>query len=214
MGMASVSHKPISNRPFSMLRSYALPDLFTIGNAAAGTGAIFLCLSYLQGASRASLWVAFALIPFALLCDGFDGWVARKRGHASVIGADMDSLSDIVSFGLAPAVLGYALGLDGAWDGIILVAFVVCGISRLARYNVTADSMSDEKGKVSHFEGTPIPTSVVLVLALAIAFGTGAIADRVWLGEIRLGPWILHPLSLMYLVSGSLMISTIKIPKP
>ena len=52
-GMASVSHKPISTRPFSMLRSYALPDLFTIGNAAAGTGAIFLCLSYLQGGSRA-----------------------------------------------------------------------------------------------------------------------------------------------------------------
>jgi CDP-diacylglycerol--serine O-phosphatidyltransferase len=212
--MASVSHKPISTRPFSMLRSYALPDLFTIGNAAAGTAAIFLCLDYLHRGGRGSLWAAFALIPLALLCDGFDGWVARKRGRASVIGADMDSLSDIVSFGVAPAVLGYTLGIDGGWDGALLVAFVVCGISRLARYNVTAEALADDQGKVSHFEGTPIPTSVLIVLLLAIAYGTGATGARIWLGEVSLGPWQFHPLSLIYLVSGSLMISTIKIPKP
>jgi CDP-diacylglycerol---serine O-phosphatidyltransferase len=212
--MASVSQKPLSQRRFSMLRSYALPDLFTIGNAASGTSVIFLCMSFLSEGHRSAMWIAFGLLPFALLCDGFDGFVARKRGHASLIGADMDSLADIVSFGLAPAVLGYTLGLNGLWDVGVLVAFVVCGISRLARYNVTADLLADTSGKVSHYEGTPVPTSVVIVAMLAIAFATGAVGSDVWLGTVTLGPWRLHPLVLVYLVSGSLMISTIKIPKP
>src|SRR5688572_28725679 len=117
---SSVSQKPIATRRFSMLRSYALPDVFTIGNAASGTAAIFLCLSYLSTGNAVALWAAFALVPFGLLCDGFDGWVARKRRRASMIGADMDSLADIVSFGVTPAVLGYTLGLNGAWDVVIL----------------------------------------------------------------------------------------------
>lgn len=212
--MASVPQKPIAPRPFSMLRSYALPDLFTMGNAASGTAAIFLCLSYLSTGRALAIWCAIGLVGFALLCDGFDGWVARKRRRASVIGADMDSLSDIVSFGVAPAVLGYTLGLNGVWDVLCLVVFVVCGISRLARYNVTAHDIADDSGKVSHYQGTPIPTSVLLVVLLAIAFGRGAIGNALWLGLVQLGPWLLHPLALAYLVSGSLMISTIKIPKP
>jgi CDP-diacylglycerol--serine O-phosphatidyltransferase len=214
MPSSSVQQKPISSRRFSMLRSYALPDLFTIVNAASGTAAIFLCLSYLSHGDRSAMWVAFALVPFALLCDAFDGWIARKRGQASALGADMDSLSDVVSFGVAPAVVGYTLGLDGVWDVILLVAFVVCGISRLARYNVTSTDLADDLGKVSHFQGTPIPTSVLIVGLLAVAFGTGAVGSSIWLGEATLGPWRLHPLSLVYLVSGSLMISTIKFPKP
>jgi CDP-diacylglycerol--serine O-phosphatidyltransferase len=212
--MPSVSQKPLSERRFSMLRSYALPDVFTIGNAACGTTVIFLCLSFLSGGDRATMWIAFGLLPAALLCDGFDGLVARKRGHASMIGADMDSLADIVSFGLAPAVLGYTLGVNGVWDVVVLVVFVVCGLSRLARYNVTADLLADDSGKVRHYEGTPIPTSVLIVVVLAIAFATGAVGPNLWLGKVMLGPWRLHPLVLVYLVSGSLMISTIKIPKP
>lgn len=212
--MPSVTQKPISERRFSMLRSYALPDLFTMGNAASGTTVVFLCLTYLSNGDRAAMWVAFALLPFALLCDGVDGFVARKRGRASMIGADMDSLADIVSFGLAPAVLGYTLGLNGLWDVVVLVAFVVCGLSRLARYNVTASQLSDDSGKVRHYEGTPIPTSVVIVAVLAIAFAVGAVGPGLWLGVVELGPGRLHPLVVVYLVSGSLMISTIKIPKP
>src|SRR5687768_11634285 len=147
--MPPVIQKPMSTRRFSMLRSYALPDLLTIGNAASGTVTIFLCLSFIAGASPSYLWGAFALVPFGLLCDGLDGWVARKRGLSSMIGADMDSLADIVTFGLAPAILGYTLGMRGVWDALILTAFVVCGISRLARYNVTASDLSDDRGKVS-----------------------------------------------------------------
>jgi len=154
------------------------------------------------------------LLPLAIVFDALDGWVARKRGIASAIGADMDSLADIVSFGVAPAVLGYTLGLDGAWDAVILIVFVVCGISRLARYNVTAGALADDAGKVRHYQGTPIPTSVAIVLALAVAFARHDVGPRIWFGNVTLGSWSLHPLSLVYLVSGSLMISTIRIPKP
>jgi CDP-diacylglycerol--serine O-phosphatidyltransferase len=212
--MPPVSQKPLSPRRFSMLRSYALPDLFTMGNAACGTACILLCLAFLSRGRTNQLWLAIGLLPLAFVLDGVDGWVARKRGRASVIGADMDSLADIISFGVAPAVLGYTVGLDGGWDAVILCAFVVAGLSRLARYNVTAADLAGDDGKVSHFEGTPIPTSLALVLLVAVAVARGDVGARIWLGTVGLGPWELHPLALLYLASGSLMISSIPIPKP
>jgi CDP-diacylglycerol--serine O-phosphatidyltransferase len=119
-----------------------------------------------------------------------------------------------VSFGVAPAALGFALGLRGGWDAAALCFFVACGISRLARYNVTADALSGGTGKVKYYEGTPIPTSLGLVAVLGAAFGTHHTAGDMWLGVVQLGPWQLHPLVLMYVISGSLMISTLRIPKP
>src|SRR6266702_3095018 len=187
MQMGSVPHKPLSPRRFSMLRSYALPDLFTVGNAASGTAAIFLCLKFLSRGRAAALWVAFMLLPLAIVFDALDGWVARKRGIASAIGADMDSLADIVSFGVAPAVLGYTLGLRGLWDVVCLTWFVCCGISRLARFNVTSASlMNVTTGKVRYFEGTPIPTSVILVLLLAVLYRLGMIGQSFWWGRWEL----------------------------
>src|SRR4030095_13832899 len=103
------------------------------------------------------------------------------------------------------------LGMRGGWDMAILAYFVVCGISRLARFNVTAVALSDATtGKVKHFEGTPIPTSVFIVLLLGAAFSRQAIDNDLWLGVIRLGPASLHPLTLVYAVSGTAMISTIR----
>ena len=68
---------------------------------------------------------------------------------------------------------------------------------------------------MKYFEGTPIPTSLALVMVLAVAASTGNIGDALWFGSIRLGPWLLHPLVLMFAISGSLMISkTLRIPKP
>ena len=100
-----------------------------------------------------------------------DGYVARlDKKRQSVLGADLDSLADVISFGVAPAVLGFTLGLRGGWDMLILTYFVVCGVSRLARFNVTSSALADETtGKVKYFEGTPIPTSVLLVIILGIA---------------------------------------------
>jgi CDP-diacylglycerol--serine O-phosphatidyltransferase len=200
-----------------MLRSYTAADLLTIGNAACGTIAIFLCLDYLASAERRFLWTAFVLLPAALVCDMLDGYVARlERTRQSRLGADLDSLADIISFGVAPAVLGFTLGLRGGWDMLILTYFVVCGVSRLARFNVTADALADQRtGKVKYFEGTPIPTSIAIVVLLLLAFYLGRVDDQMWLGSVRIGPALLHPLTLVYAASGSAMISaTLRIPKP
>jgi len=142
-----------------------------------------------------------------------DGRIARWRQQSSSLGRELDSLSDVISFGVAPAMLAYACGMQGFFDRIVLAYFVACGVSRLARFNVTAEDMSDESGKVRHFEGTPIPTSVVLVAVLVAAAISGAVGSQLWWGEIQLMGLTLHPLVLLFALSGSLMISRIRIPK-
>lgn len=215
-GLEESSETSQKRQRFSMLRSYTVADIFTLSNAACGTVSVFLCLNYLDLGNPTFIWIAFLLIPFALIFDALDGWVARKRQAWSLMGADLDSLADVVSFGVAPAVIGFTLGLRGIWDMIFLVYFVVCGISRLARFNVTAEELADETtGKVKFFEGTPIPTSVVLVAILAALTVQGNVGiELMWGGMIRIAGGMFHPLSLLYFISGSLMISTIRIPKP
>jgi CDP-diacylglycerol--serine O-phosphatidyltransferase len=200
-----------------MLRSYTAADALTVANAACGTICIFLCLDYIAADNRKFLWTAFLLLPLALVFDVLDGYVARLNpNRQSVLGADLDSLSDVISFGVAPAVLGFTLGLRGGWDMLCLIYFVVCGVSRLARFNVTAAALADrETGKVKYFEGTPIPTSIVIVALLGAAFQLGRYGEHLWFGAYRIGPMALHPLALVYVASGSAMISaTLRIPKP
>ncbi len=198
-----------------MLREYTLADVFTLSNAAFGTVSIFLCLNYLAEDERRFLWMAFLLLPLAGLADALDGWVARKRKSSSILGGDLDSLADIVSFGVAPAVLAFTLGMRGFWDVVILVYFVCCGISRLARFNVTAADLADDSGKVKYFEGTPIPTSLILVLILGVAFWQNAYDEALWLSEFKFLGLEFHPLVVMFGFSGSAMISaTLRIPKP
>jgi CDP-diacylglycerol--serine O-phosphatidyltransferase len=202
-------------RHFSMVREFHLADFFTLGNAACGVGAILLAMLYMASGERAHFLAAAALAPAAFLLDVLDGRIARARHQHSPLGRELDSLSDVISFGMAPAALGFAAGLQGGWDAAALVYFVCCGVSRLARYNVTAEQLAgDESGKVKYFEGTPIPTSVVLTGILAWAAWQGALGDRLWGGAYQLGPWELHPLVLLFVLSGSLMISkTLRIPK-
>jgi CDP-diacylglycerol---serine O-phosphatidyltransferase len=201
----------------SMLRSYTAADALTIGNASCGTIAIFLCLDYLATGNPRLLWYAFILLPGALLCDVLDGIVARtQKNRQSILGGDLDSLADVISFGVAPAVIGYTLGLRGGWDVVCLTYLVVCGVSRLARFNVTASALADTAtGKVKYFEGTPIPTTITIVGVWAVAFALDRIGDQVWFGVIDIGPWMLHPFALIYVASGSAMISaTLRVPKP
>ncbi|MGV8943068.1 CDP-alcohol phosphatidyltransferase family protein [Thermomonas sp.] len=198
-----------------MLREFHLADWFTLANAFCGTGAIFASMRFLQEGIVQDLIIGMALIPLAFVFDALDGRIARWRKVASTLGRELDSLSDVISFGVAPAALGYACGLQGGWDWMVLSYFVGCGVSRLARYNVTAEQLSGDEGKVRYFEGTPIPTSVVIVGLLFAAAYTGNIGADLWLGMVKLGPWQLHPLVLVYALSGSLMISkTLHIPKP
>ena len=205
----------MKQRHFSMLRDFQLADWFTLANAFCGTGAVFAAMRFLQEGVVADLLWGMALIPLAFVFDALDGRVARWRKVASTLGRELDSLADVISFGVAPAALGYACGLQGGWDWVVLSYFVGCGVSRLARYNVTAESLSGDEGKVKYFEGTPIPSSVLIVGLLAIAACSGRIGSELWFGVWHLGPWQLHPLVLVYALSGSLMISkTLHIPKP
>lgn len=206
---------PPRRKHLSMLRTFVPADLITMVNAASGMGAILACVRYADDHDETFALVAFALLPIALVADVLDGFVARATKRQSPLGADLDSLADVISFGAAPAVLAYTLGLDGGWDAGVLVFFVACGISRLARYNATAASLSDVNGKVKYYEGTPIPTSLLLVAMLGVAFALGAVHDALWLGSLALGPFTLHPLVLAFFVSGCGMVSgTLRIPKP
>ncbi|HWI23644.1 MAG TPA: CDP-alcohol phosphatidyltransferase family protein [Lysobacter sp.] len=201
-------------RHFSMLRDFHLADWFTLANAFCGTGAIFAAMRFLQEGVVRDLLVGMALIPVAFVFDALDGRIARWRKVASTLGRELDSLADVISFGVAPAALGYACGLQGGWDWAVLSYFVGCGVSRLARYNVTAEQLSGNEGKVKYFEGTPIPSSLLIVVMLAAAALQGRIGGNLWFGMHQLGPWQLHPLVLVYALSGSLMISkTLHIPK-
>ena len=199
---------------FSMLRGFHLADVFTLGNAACGVGAVFLAMAYMASRSLEHFLWAAALAPAAFIFDVFDGRIARWRQTHSALGRELDSLADVISFGVAPAALAFAAGLNGGWDCAVLIYFVGCGVSRLARYNVTAETLSEGADKVKYFEGTPIPTSVVLVGVLAWAAWQGRVGDAVWGGAWVVGPWTLHPLVLLFALSGTLMISkTLRIPK-
>jgi CDP-diacylglycerol--serine O-phosphatidyltransferase len=200
-------------KPFSMIREFHLADWFTLGNACAGMGALFAVMSFLQSGDTRHLQYACALIPLALVFDVLDGRIARWRQRSSAMGRELDSLADVISFGVAPAAIAYAAGMQGLYDRIILVFFVACGVSRLARYNVTAEKLSEGSDKVKYFEGTPIPTSMFLVLLLAFAAWQGAIGPALWFGAVQIAGYTLHPLVLLFAVSGSLMISRIHIPK-
>jgi len=196
-----------------MIREFHLADWFTLGNAVCGTGAIFSTLSYLQSGDRAHVYYASALVLLALIFDVLDGRIARWRKKSSVLGRELDSLADVISFGVAPAMIAYACGMQGLYDRIMLAYFVACGVSRLARYNVTAETLSEGGDKVKYFEGTPIPTSILLVGLLALAAWFDALGPNLWFGEVMLGGFKLHPLVLLFALSGSLMISRIRIPK-
>lgn len=200
-------------RRFSMIRSFVLADFLTLGNGFCGSGSVFAAMQHLVTGESRWLVVSMALLPVALVLDFADGRVARWRRRSSMLGADLDSLADVISFGLAPAAIGFAAGLRGALDVAILLYFVGCGISRLARFNATAVALADESGKVKYFEGTPIPTSVFLVALLAILQGTGRLEPQVWLGTWTLAGLTLHPLTIIYALSGSAMISTMHVPK-
>src|SRR5690349_15647912 len=200
------SESPRPRRHFSMLRGYRLADLLTLANGAAGTGSVFAAMSYLTAPEHWRIYLALALLPLALIFDIADGRVARRQKDPSPFGQELDSLADIVSFGVAPAALAYCLGMRGALDVAVLMYFVVCGISRLARYNVTAGELADEAGKVRYFEGTPIPSSLILVAVLALCVYFDRIGDRLPFGVIMLPGVHWHPLSLLFFLNGSAMI--------
>lgn len=197
-----------------MIREFQLADWVTLANAVCGMGSLFSIITYIELHDVRHVYIACSLVLFALIFDFLDGRIARWRKKTSVMGRELDSLADIISFGVAPAIIGYGCGMQGLYDRIILVFFVACGVSRLARYNVTAETLSAGGDKVKYFEGTPIPTSIILVFILALAAWSGAINQNLWFGELAIAGFKFHPLALMFALSGSLMISRFHVPKP
>jgi CDP-diacylglycerol--serine O-phosphatidyltransferase len=192
-----------------MIRGFHLADFCTLANGLCGVAAIFEAMKFIVDTAPGRIWVAAALVVAAFAFDVLDGQIARRRGAASALGRELDSLADVISFGVAPAAIAFAIGMDTPLDQAVLIFFALCGLSRLARFNVTAEALAGPGGKVKYFEGTPIPTSVVpLGLALA-AFHQGD------LYPVRVLGLDFHLTVLLFLVSGCLMISkTLRIPKP
>src|SRR3954452_23615825 len=135
-------------RHFSMLRGFHLADFFTLGNAACGVGAVLFAMLYMSSQREFHFFAAAALAPAAFIFDVLDGRIARARHQHSPLGRELDSLADVISFGVAPASLAFAAGMRGGWDALVLGYFVCCGVSRLARYNVTAETLAAGSAKV------------------------------------------------------------------
>src|SRR5664279_5295942 len=106
--------RPFSPAPkairFSLIRSFVPADFLTLGNGFCGTSSVLALMQYLVTGGNLWLIIAMALLPVALAFDFADGRVARWRHRTSTLGADLDSLADIISFGLAPAALAFAVG--------------------------------------------------------------------------------------------------------
>lgn len=122
-----------------------------------------------------------------------------------------------VSFGISPAAAAFAMGIRSPLDHIFLTFFVLCGLTRLARFNVTVSVLpKDKTGKSKYFEGTPIPTSLSIASLMAYWVSKGWILDNIPLGVAAQGtPFEFHPAVLLFVAHGCLMVSkTLRIPKP
>ncbi|MFH1438985.1 MAG: CDP-diacylglycerol--serine O-phosphatidyltransferase [Candidatus Woesearchaeota archaeon] len=171
---------------FNIHKSLKIADFLTLANAICGLLAIIFAI---YGVFN----LAAVLILFAAVFDFFDGKVARFSKKSNDLGKQLDSLADVVSFGVAPAVIGYMLGIK-SWYGIAALAFyLACGVLRLARFNITDSKL------VKGFEGVPI-TAGGLIIAILVFF-TGYF------------PIILNYMPIIYFVFGLLMISSIPIKK-
>jgi len=153
---------------FSLVRNFRLADLVTIMNGFCGSFSIFSSARYLLTGNEGYLWSALCFPLAGLMFDFFDGKVARWRNSSSLLGQELDSLADLISFGVAPALLAFDVGLRTFLDTVVLTGFICCGLARLARFNATVASVpKDATGKAKFFEGLPIPSTLALVGVLS-----------------------------------------------
>lgn len=148
---------------------FILPNLFTLSSVLCGFYAILLCA---PDATNEDFGRASLLIVFGMFFDTIDGRVARLTRTQSAIGLQLDSLADVISFGVAPAILVFRTSLNtlGTVGLLIAFAYVACGALRLARFNVvsTAESGAPKKpGK--YILGLPIPAAAGILVSLVVA---------------------------------------------
>ncbi|GES61019.1 phosphatidylserine synthase [Aspergillus terreus] len=204
---------------FSMInlstRALHLADLVTELNVMSVLSSMRYCLG--DPHEFGAIWAALAFMPFGLFFDFMDGKIARWRRKSSLMGQELDSLADLISFGMAPAAAAFALGVRTPVDHLFLSFFVLCGLTRLARFNVTVAVLpKDKSGKSKYFEGTPIPTTLSIASLMAYWVSQGWVQDDLPLGLIAGGTaFEFHPVVLLFVLHGCMMVSkTIHIPKP
>lgn len=154
-------------RKFDLKKAmFVLPNAFTVSSIFCGFYAMTLVSS--GEVTAAVINQAAMLIGFALFFDGADGRVARLTKTQSAFGMELDSLADVVSFGVAPALLAYKYGLYhlGQAGVFVAFAFAACGAIRLARFNVIAQR---EEGVMKYFLGLPIPLAAGVLISLMLA---------------------------------------------
>lgn len=205
------------NRHFSMLRQLEYADYITMMNCYCGFNSIISTCRYIMSGYGASNYAyrAMFLTFLGFFFDVFDGRVARWMNKSSLMGKELDSLADLISFGVAPSTIAFSLGLQTTVDVCILTFFVLCGLLRLARFNVTAAILSKGHDKVSHFEGLPIPSSLGTVLVMALSLRYGLVHEGLPGGLLLEGSILeFHPAALLFFLHGCSMISkSLKIPK-
>ncbi|KAJ7582780.1 hypothetical protein C8J56DRAFT_955689 [Mycena floridula] len=205
---------------FSLVRNFRLADLVTIMNGFCGSFSIFSSARYLLTNDSDYLWWALACPLAGLMFDFLDGKVARWRKSSSMLGQELDSLADLISFGVAPALLAFVVGLRTQLDTVVLTVFICCGLARLARFNATVALVpKDAAGKAKYFEGLPIPSSLMLVGVLSYWTKLGWIEGNIPWGTITLwgsvgGSGELHTVSIVFGVWAAAMVSkTLRVPK-
>jgi len=204
---------------FSMICQLQAADFITELNGFCGAMSIFSSLRYcLSGSSDyGHLWSSLLFMLLGLIFDFMDGRVARWTKKSSLLGQELDSLADLISFGMAPASFAFTIGFRSYLDSVLLTFFVLCGLSRLARFNVSVQYLpKDASGKSKYFEGTPIPTSLSLMVLTAYWVKEGWILDSLPLGVIMRGTiFEFHPAVIMFAAHGCAMVSkSLKVPKP
>lgn len=154
---------------FSLVRNFRLADVVTLGNGFCGALSLFSAAQYMITHDDKFLWRALSYPVAGFIFDALDGKVARWRQESSMLGQELDSLADSISFGVAPAFTAFALGLRTPLDQLALLVFICSGIARLARFNATVALVpKDKTGKSKYFEGLPIPSSLLMVAGMAV----------------------------------------------
>ncbi len=180
---------------------FVLPNLFTVSSIFCGFYALTLCAGE---ASPAHLYQAALAIFFAMFFDGFDGRVARLTRTQSQFGVELDSLADVVSFGVVPAMLVYKWALAPLGFGGMFIAFVfaACGAIRLARFNVIAQR-SPHGGGGAFFVGLPIPLAAGMIVSMVIAhYGIT--------GAAPVHAAVQVPIAVVVVMLALLMVSTVR----
>ncbi|CAN3353185.1 hypothetical protein DICA3_E04896 [Diutina catenulata] len=205
------------DRHFSMIRNLHMADFITLLNGFSGFYAITSCCRFCLTLDLMYIQRAVFFIALGVFADFFDGRVARLRNKSSLMGQELDSLADLVSFGVAPATIAFCIGFRTTVDTLFLTYWVLCGLTRLARFNISTDKIpKDKRGKSQYFEGMPIPSNLIWVAVFSLLVWRKSVLDFLPFGLVWPNTFFqFHPLVLVFFLQGSAQISkSLHIPKP